>query len=116
MFKSGKVWGQTELLLNHPSFEIHRIETKAGGYCSKHAHKHRFNAFYVESGTFKVKVWKNEYNLVDETTLNAGDIMTVPPGEFHMFESITDAVVFEIYYLPQFDHNDIVRETVGGSK
>jgi mannose-6-phosphate isomerase-like protein (cupin superfamily) len=115
-FVAGKVWGKTELLISHPAFEIHRIETKAGGFCSKHKHQHRYNDFYVESGTFKVKVWKNDYDLCDETVLEAGDIMTVPPGEYHQFESVTDCVVLEIYYAPTLDGADIVRESVGGNK
>jgi mannose-6-phosphate isomerase-like protein (cupin superfamily) len=113
--KAGKVWGSTELILSTPTFEIHRIETHAGGYCSKHKHVHRYNAFYVESGTMEIHVWKNDYDLVDITTLHEGEITTVPPGEYHMFKSISDCVVFEIYHLTNFDINDIVRESVGGN-
>jgi mannose-6-phosphate isomerase-like protein (cupin superfamily) len=114
--KSGKIWGQTELLLSHPSFEIHRIETKEGGFCSKHLHKHRYNAFYVESGAILIRVWKNDYDLCDETKLLTGEIMSVSPGEYHQFESLLDSIVYEIYYGPTLDQSDIVRETVGGMR
>lgn len=114
--KAGKVWGQTELLLSNPTFEIHRIETKKGGFCSKHKHVHRYNAFYVESGTMEIHVWKNDYDLVDITTLNAGEICTVPPGEYHKFVSVTDCICFEIYYLTSIEESDIIRETIGGTE
>lgn len=116
MLKSGKVWGSTKLLMQHPSFEIHRIETKAGGFCSKHLHQHRYNAFFVESGSLLIRVWKNDYDLVDETVVNAGEICTVAPNEYHQFECLEDAVAFEIYYPPEISGADIVRESVGGSK
>jgi mannose-6-phosphate isomerase-like protein (cupin superfamily) len=112
--KAGKVWGQTELLMQHPSFEIHRIETNKGGFCSKHLHKHRYNAFYVESGKLLIRVWKNDYDLVDETIISTGEICTVAPGEYHQFECLEDTVAFEYYYMPTFDNADIVRESVGG--
>ncbi|SVE31729.1 uncharacterized protein METZ01_LOCUS484583, partial [marine metagenome] len=46
----GKVWGNTrEIFLNH-NFEIHRIEVDKGGFCSKHKHKNKINAFFIEKG------------------------------------------------------------------
>ena len=43
--KAGKVWGQTELLEANGVLEFHRIEAKAGGVCSKHKHKFKWNGF-----------------------------------------------------------------------
>lgn len=111
--KYGKVWGQTECLLQTPFVEFHRIDIKEGSYCSMHKHEHKWNAFYVVEGTLDIEVRKNDYDLVDTTTLQAGDFTTVKPGEFHKFHAYTDVVAFEIYY-PEGLTEDIVRESVGG--
>lgn len=114
MSKHGKIWGVTELLEANGVLELHRIEIKAGGYCSKHLHKHKWNGFFVESGELEIHVWKNKYDLVDVTVLKAGDYTSVPPGEYHMFKCVEDTVCFELYWA-QFDHDDIERESVGGN-
>lgn len=110
--KSGKVWGQTELLLANGVLEFHRIEAVAGGKCSKHKHMYKWNGFFVESGHLLIRVWKNDYDLVDVTHLYKGDFMQVKPGEFHQFEAVENTIAFELYWA-EFDHGDIQRETVG---
>jgi len=110
---SGKVWGQTQAILQTPFAELHRAEIKAGSFCSKHMHKHKWNGFFVESGKLKIKAWKTGYDLVDETILEAGQFTAIPPLEQHLFECLEDCVCFEIYW-PEFQHGDIVRESVGG--
>lgn len=111
--KAGKVWGTTELIALVPGVvEFHRIETRKGGVCSKHAHQSKTNGFFVESGKLLIRVWQKAYDLVDETILEAGDYMAVPPGVQHQFECLEDAVAFELYYA-QLVGDDIVRESVG---
>ena len=110
--KSGKIWGMTELIHKNGVLEFHRIDTKKGGICSKHKHQFKWNGFYVVSGKLKITVWKDDYNLVDETILNPGDFTQVKPGEYHSFECLEDAVAFELYWA-EFNHDDIVRENVG---
>jgi mannose-6-phosphate isomerase-like protein (cupin superfamily) len=110
--KAGKIWGQTELIHANGVLEFHRIEFKKNVACSKHKHKFKWNGFYVESGKMMIKVWQNDYKLVDETILNAGDFTRVKPGVFHQFIGLEDGVAFELYWA-EFDHNDIERETVG---
>jgi quercetin dioxygenase-like cupin family protein len=112
--KAGKVWGVTRKIEANPFFELHRIEIKAGGYCSKHKHKYKWNGFYVESGRLEVKVWKNSYDLVDTTILGPGEYTVVTPGEYHMFNCLEDCVCFELYWA-KFDPDDIERETIGGN-
>ena len=70
---AGKVWGTTKLIEANGALEFHRIEMDRGGVCSKHLHEFKWNGFYVESGTMLVRVWQKDYDLVDETILNAGD-------------------------------------------
>jgi len=108
----GKVWGNTKLIEANSSLEFHRIDIKKGGSCSKHKHKYKWNGFYVVSGQLAVKVWKNNYDLVDETILQSDQWTRVAPGEFHQFEALEDTVAFELYWA-NFEHDDIERESVG---
>jgi mannose-6-phosphate isomerase-like protein (cupin superfamily) len=110
--KAGKIWGQTELIHANGVLEFHRIEYKAGYKCSEHEHQFKWNGFYVESGKMIVRVWQNDYDLVDETLLLPGDFTQVKPGCIHQFEGVTDGVAFELYWA-EFNHGDIKRRSVG---
>ena len=84
--KSGKIWGQTELIHANGVLEFHKIDFKAGGVCSKHKHNFKWNGFYVVSGRMKIKVWqKDQQDLIDETILGPGDFTKVKPGYYHLF-------------------------------
>jgi mannose-6-phosphate isomerase-like protein (cupin superfamily) len=113
--KSGKVWGNTELLEANGVLEFHRINVKEGGVCSKHKHKYKWNGFFVERGALLIRVWKNNYDLIDETIIRDGEYTKIAPGEYHQFEALKDTVAFELYWA-EFDHDDIERETAGYSK
>jgi len=113
--KSGKIWGETELILANSSCEFHRIDYKKGGVCSKHKHEWKWNGFYVVSGQMKISVWATDYDLIDETILGPGDFTAVKPGAYHTFEGLEDGVAFELYWA-NFSHNDIVRENTGYMK
>jgi mannose-6-phosphate isomerase-like protein (cupin superfamily) len=110
--QAGKIWGQTELLESNSQLEFHRIQVQKGGSCSQHLHQYKWNGFYVESGRLLIRVWKQDYDIVDETILSAGDYTRVAPGEYHQFEALEDTVAFEIYWS-ELNSNDIVRRTVG---
>lgn len=109
----GKVWGNTCNIFNKNGISIHRIEVNKGGYCSKHKHEHKYNSFFIESGKLKIKVWKNDYDLVDETIIIKSQTTIVRPGEMHMFEALEDTVAYEIYWT-ECSQYDIIRENVGG--
>lgn len=111
----GKIWGNTELLEANGVLEFHRICARAGGVCSKHKHNHKWNGFFVESGRLLIRIWKKDYDLVDETVLTAGQYTKVAPGQYHQFEALEDTVAFELYWA-EFDHTDIERETTGFRK
>jgi len=110
--KAGKVWGDTHLLEANGVLEFHRINIRQGGTCSKHRHRFKWNGFYVVSGRLLIRVWKNDYDLVDETVLGPGEYTRVPPGEYHQFEALEDTVALELYWA-QFDHDDIERQDHG---
>lgn len=110
---TGKVWGDTSVLIQNSNVELHKINVKAGFRCSEHKHEHKWNGFYVISGVLEIHVAKNDYDLTDVTTLRAGDYTSVRPGEFHWFNCIEDCVALEVYY-PEALSEDIVRRSVGG--
>lgn len=97
--KYGKIWGSTELIFRHNGVECHRIFIKKGFACSKHKHDVRDNAFYVESGDLIVQVWKNDYNLVDNTRLKNGMRTGVSAGEHHCFVALEDTIALEWYWV-----------------
>ena len=109
----GKVWGQTVPVFAGNNVEVHHIRIRAGGFCSRHRHAHKHNLFYVLSGALRIKAWKADYDLCDETTLHAGQATTVPPGEFHRFEALSPVEALEVYWLT-LDPGDIERKDVGG--
>tara|TARA_B100000131_G_scaffold274197_1_gene276004 strand:+ start:4829 stop:5275 length:447 start_codon:yes stop_codon:yes gene_type:complete len=113
--KAGKVWGTTELLEGNNTLEFHRVEMKKGGVSSKHKHEYKWNGWYTESGKAIIRVWQQDYKLVDETIVGPGMYTKVKPGLYHQFECIEDGVAFEIYWA-EINHNDVVRETTGYSK
>jgi len=117
--KSGKVWGNTELIEHTPSFEFHRIEFKSNHCCSEHYHRTKWNGFYVESGKLMVRTWSDgerpndaRPTICDQTILKAGEYYKVAPGKWHQFVGVEDGVAFELYWA-EFDANDIVRRTQG---
>ena len=113
MRKAGKIWGETQLIHANGVLEFHRIEATTGTHCSEHKHQYKWNGFYVESGHLVIKVWQDDYELVDITHLKPGDFMQVKPGLWHSFEALCDTIAFELYWA-EFNHDDIVRRSVGG--
>ena len=111
----GKVWGKTEEIFANNNFELHRIEVNKGGFCSKHKHIHKINAFYIEKGKLKISIYQTNYDLVDDTIANTGDLTIVKPGMYHEFEALEDTICYEIYWV-ELNHSDISRENAGGNK
>jgi quercetin dioxygenase-like cupin family protein len=111
----GKIWGSTSEVFNGNNVSVNRIEIKEGSCCSIHKHNHKSNIFFLESGSIKIQEWKNDYDLVDETTLGKGEANSVPPGNYHRFIGLEDSVVYEIYHV-QLNSNDITRKDVGKEK
>lgn len=111
----GKVWGITGKIFAENNVEVHRIVGNAGGTSSMHVHTHKASMFYVERGCIKVVIEKNDYDLVDETILTAGQSTTIRPGEYHRFEIMEECVCYEIYWV-KLDPDDIKRRDCGSIK
>jgi len=112
MAKHGKIWGNTQEIAGGPAWSVHRIEIKAGGYCSEHYHAHKHNLFYVESGMLEVSTWQAN-DMEDSTVIMAGESTSVAPGKRHRFKALIDTVAYEVYWLEPLSE-DIVRLTTGG--
>ena len=114
----GKVWGTTRQLISRETFSLHRLEIKAGGFCSEHVHHAKSNHFYVESGvlivdTFEPGAMDEEgTHDFDRTVLRAGDEMTVEPGTGHQFSAVSNCIVYETYWVVL--REDIERFAQGG--
>ena len=112
--KHGKIWGTTETLLTTSMVEVHRIDINPRSQCPLHKHEFKYNMFYVIKGKLHIEVHKNDYDLVDTTTLFQGQYTSVAPHEYHMFKTTDEpAQALEVYYLNEISE-DIVRKTVGG--
>lgn len=110
----GKVWGSTECLLDTPLLSVHRLKILPNMTCSMHAHEFKWNGFFVTSGRLIIEVRKKSYALTDRTVLNAGELTSVKPGEFHRFVTEPEGCDgIEFYYLEPLSE-DIVRESCGG--
>ena len=111
MQTDGKVWGITRPLIQTGAIEIHRITVEEGGFCSKHRHQSKQNAFYVLSGKLEISRWKK--GITDRTILHQNEMCVVPAGEYHLFRAAEKSEVLEIYWS-ELNHEDIERATVGG--
>ncbi len=110
---SMKVWGKTWSLFSKNNVEIHRIEVRPGGFCSKHRHTSKHNMFIVEAGRLLVDIWREGMDEPDSGELRAGDQLVVPPGVYHRFKALTDVEAYEVYWV-ELDAGDIDRENHGG--
>jgi len=119
--KSGKIWGTTQAILQNPVVELHRIEIKPGYRCSIHKHAHKWNAFFIESGSLEIHIFGkeppkfvNKDTPMDVTVLRVGESTQVPPGVYHCFVCREECIAFETYW-PELLGEDIVRHDTGGS-
>lgn len=115
MDKAGKVWGWTRKIFESPYVQVNMIMVNPSRFCSEHKHEHKYNAFFILDGILDIKVWKNDYELVDLTVANQYDMITVSPGEFHKFENNSEKIVeaLEIYWVENIA-TDIIRRVCGG--
>jgi mannose-6-phosphate isomerase-like protein (cupin superfamily) len=113
VMKQGKVWGETHTIIDQAGVHAELLKIKPNRKCSKHRHRHRYNAFHCIKGRLTIRVWKSDYDLVDETVLLDGQSCVVPPGEWHEFESLGEVLALE-WYWSESHKNDIERANCGG--
>ena len=108
-----KPWGTTETLYLDDRVHVERIAVKCGGYCSRHYHRNKCNAFWVLDGVLAVIIDGHE-----TVYLGAhGGILSVPAGQVHQFIAMSAVDAIEIYRaFPEtaIDLRDIHRFSEGG--
>lgn len=109
--KSGKIWGETNLVFSNNNIQINQIDIKKGGRCSKHMHNHKNNIFFIQSGKLLIEQWTKE-GIIDSTILKTEDKMEIASQVFHRFTALEDTKALEIYYL-DINNDDIIREDIG---
>jgi cupin fold WbuC family metalloprotein len=109
-----KVWGQTRCLVRGHGFEVHYLQIKPGGYCSRHRHKAKWNQFFIISGRLRVPFFRPDGEVDHHYELSAGAILSVPPGVLHRFEAVESTEVIETYWTDPVNPNDIERLDEGG--
>jgi quercetin dioxygenase-like cupin family protein len=112
-----KIWGETKLIFGNAQCEVHELQIKEGGYCSRHRH-HKWNLFYVLDGELIVELFAEEDGRVTDApsldrVLFAGDVFQVAPGQWHRFRADADSRVLEVYWA-NVEPNDIERLDEGG--
>lgn len=71
------------------------ISSTANGVRGGHYHKYNEEGFYIISGRFHLKVWKDD---VEETyEMKAGDMFLIKPYVFHTFEYLEDTLLISMY-------------------
>jgi quercetin dioxygenase-like cupin family protein len=114
---SNKIWGRTKAIALAKSFEVHELEVKEGGYCSRHRHR-KWNRFHVIEGEIIVEFFGHENKpwsvLQVDRILKSGDHLEVPPGQWHRFRATEDSHLLEIYWVADIDPGDIERADEGG--
>jgi len=110
--KKGKIWGTTQLLFKSGSTEVHLIEARAGGYCSRHKHQTRTNQFFIIDGLLAIALWDGRPH-ADITILAPGESTTIPISQDHLFVALEDTKAIEIYQAKCMAE-DIDRKWHGG--
>lgn len=114
-----KQWGWTLTVVQSPLCEIHRIDVRAGGFCSWHQHDRKHNVFTVVRGKLVVEIQTEPGKVLPDQLgsrhlLLPGDSYDVPPGMVHRFRCPEATCAIETYYPASIDPADIYRFSEGG--
>jgi|TARA_Y100000310_G_scaffold321974_1_gene380383 quercetin dioxygenase-like cupin family protein len=84
-------------LLNEKLNHVGLIVTEAGATRGNHYHKLSTQYSYILSGKFEVLIAKSDSPKdVKKIILEAGEIMTIPPGIIHRFKAIEKATMIDM--------------------
>ena len=75
--------------------QVNVIDYVAGAVTGNHYHKYNRECFYVVSGSFRLKVWKDDTE--EEYRMKPGDMFIVLPDVYHSFEYYEDSVLVALY-------------------
>lgn len=75
--------------------QVNAILSKENSVRGGHYHKYNKEAFFIISGSFKLKVWKDNYK--EEYQIKAGDMFLINEFVFHTFEYTEDTWLVSMY-------------------
>ncbi len=112
-----KTWGLKFNIFKNDLSEVSYLQLEPNRRCSWHAHRSKYNLFFVIEGEVGIKV---EYDVdgggkeSGVTTIRAREFFTVSPGEWHEFQTYDEyAKLIEVMYV-QYEDGDIIRKNIGG--
>lgn len=117
-------WGSWHTLYIDAKLELRLLDIKAGGFCSTHTHKGKFNSFEVIEGRLFVTIMRLIHggNLVPcqvhELRPRDRSFSTVP-GEIHLFHTDRPTLVYETMRAAEgvvYDPEDTVTYREAGCK
>lgn len=109
-----KVWGKTRCVKRGHGFEVHYLEINPDAYCSRHKHQSKWNQFTILEGKLGVRYYDDAGRESAYHSLRAGEVLLVPPGQIHRFESREHCKAIETYWTDPVDPDDIQRMDEGG--
>lgn len=100
-----KPWGWTETVSDYPTFQMHRIDIRAGMACSWHHHVHKWNGFLCARGLLIIEYTEGVTSGAPEqfqtVILSPGESFDVRPMWTHRMRAHpTGAVMAHEYYWP----------------
>ena len=61
-----------------------------GQTCPRHYHKMKHETFFIVKGRIRMRMGDDEF------VMNQGDVLTMPPGTYHSFAGLGNALVLEV--------------------
>ena len=87
--------GSLKQLVHDGWKQVNIITSVEGAIRGGHYHKYNDEGFYIISGAFSLKVWKN--NLHEVYSFKAGDMFLIPSNVFHTFIYSEDTILVSMY-------------------
>lgn len=107
-----KAWGTCTNIFKNSNVQVDMLDIVAGGYCSLHKHRAKFNLFLVLEGDLDVCLYLLEGK--ENHLLQVGTPrFIINPGIHHNFDSQNGCKAIEISFV-KLNDNDIVRMSESG--
>lgn len=102
-----KPWGEERWLAHTDRYAGKILVIKKGHRLSLQYHKVKHEAQYIDRGRLKYTLGSaDEPERLEERIVEAGTVVTLPPGTVHRLEALEDSRIFE-FSSPELD--DVVR-------
>jgi len=98
-----KGWGHELWIHNDERYCGKLLFVKAGKRCSLHFHGKKYETFFVQSGSVRMRLRRKDGR--EETfDMKKGDCLEIPQGTAHQFTGIEDCELFE-FSTQHFDED-----------